>query len=167
EGGRAWEEGGEGGGGMVMARGRLSRQDDLHPGEERGRDRVGAAEPGIAQDENATLGLIERHEPRGLEQRLAHLLPAPAIRNRLRHALLRQQHVEGGPQGREGEPIEPRRILGGQVRVTRRHGGIHREPASPSEPFGRSTSRTSATLSAAAWTSWSRVGLCWKRGSET
>ena len=108
-----------------MARGRFPRQDDLQPGEERGRHRVGASEPGIAQDEDAALGLIERHEARGLEKRLAHLGPAPAVGHRLRHALLRQQDVERGPQRGEGKPIEPGRIFRGQVRVARGHRRIH------------------------------------------
>ena len=111
---------------VVVARRHLARQDHLQAGVERGGDRVGALQAGVLEHEHAALGLLEGHQPRRLVQQRARLAPRPAMRHGGGAALLRQQHVQRGPQRWQRVRLERLRVGRRQRLVARdeaRHGG--------------------------------------------
>ncbi|OLB01726.1 MAG: hypothetical protein AUH09_00730 [Candidatus Rokubacteria bacterium 13_2_20CM_70_12] len=118
--------------GRVVVAGRgLAGQDDLQPREEGRGDGVRPVEAGVLQDEHATLRLLDRYKPCRLEQERAEVLPPPAVRHRGRHALVRQEDMEGGPERSQGEGVQRLPEGGREARVACRH---HRSGTDDTRP---------------------------------
>ena len=80
---------------------------------------------------DATLRLLDRYKPCRLEQERAEVLPPPAVRHRGRHALVRQEDMEGGPERSQGEGVQRLPEGGREARVACRH---HRSGTDDTRP---------------------------------